>query len=244
MLEPYFWFILLALISEIIGTVSGFGSSILFVPMASLFFDFQTVLGITAVFHVFSNFSKIVLFRKGINVPIVLKLGLPAVVFVIIGAMLTSIIPIKIIEVLMNCILIVLALYLFINKNKTLESNNRNLFIGGVVSGFLGGVVGTGGAIRGLTLAAFNLSKDVFIATSAFIDLGVDASRAVVYIWNGYFEEKYIILIPSLIVVSIVGSYLGKVILKYTSELLFKKIVLVVIAITAGLQIIKFIYSF
>lgn len=79
MSENYFIFIALAFVSEILGTVSGFGSSILFVPVASVFFDFKTVLGITAVFHVFSNLSKIALFRKGVRKDIVLKLGIPAV---------------------------------------------------------------------------------------------------------------------------------------------------------------------
>ena len=55
----YFIFFLLALLAEIVGTISGFGSSILFVPLASLVLDFKVVLGITAVFHVFSNLSKI-----------------------------------------------------------------------------------------------------------------------------------------------------------------------------------------
>lgn len=66
-MDNYYSFIALALLSEIIGTVSGFGSSILFVPVASLFFDFKSVLGITAVFHVFSNLAKIYLFRQGFN---------------------------------------------------------------------------------------------------------------------------------------------------------------------------------
>jgi len=85
-MEKYYLLLILAFVSEIIGTVSGFGSSILFVPIASLYFDFKTVLGITAVFHVFSNLSKIALFRKGINKEIGFKLGIPAIVFVIIGA--------------------------------------------------------------------------------------------------------------------------------------------------------------
>ncbi len=66
MIDKYYLFVILALISEIIGTISGFGSSILFVPVASMFFDFKTVLGITAVFHVFSNLSKIALLASGI----------------------------------------------------------------------------------------------------------------------------------------------------------------------------------
>ena len=59
----YFIFFILALLAEIVGTISGFGSSILFVPLASLLLDFKIVLGITAVFHVFSNISKIFLFK-------------------------------------------------------------------------------------------------------------------------------------------------------------------------------------
>jgi hypothetical protein len=39
----------------------------LFVPLASIFIHFKLVLGITAVFHIFSNLSKIFLSQKGIN---------------------------------------------------------------------------------------------------------------------------------------------------------------------------------
>jgi len=37
MQENYYLFFILALLAEILGTVSGFGSSILFVPLASIF---------------------------------------------------------------------------------------------------------------------------------------------------------------------------------------------------------------
>lgn len=55
---------ILALLAEIIGTIGGFGSSLFFVPIAQFFFDTKTVLGLTAVFHVFSNSSKLFLFIK------------------------------------------------------------------------------------------------------------------------------------------------------------------------------------
>lgn len=238
--DKYYLFLVLAFLSEILGTVSGFGSSILFVPVASLFFDFKTVLGITAIFHVFSNLSKIALFRKGINKEIAIKLGIPAVIFVIIGAYLTTFIPTQQIELAMNLTLIVLAIYLIINFNKTLAQTNKNLYLGGIASGFLAGIAGTGGAIRGITLAAFQLPKDIFIATSALIDLGVDASRAIVYTSNGYFQKEYIFLIPFLVIISILGSFLGKIILKFTSEKLFRYIVLSVIIFTAAFQVIKY----
>ena len=236
-------FFFLAFLAEIIGTVSGFGSSILFVPLASAFFEFKTVLGITAVFHVFSNLSKIYLFRKGIQKEIVVKLGIPAVVFVILGAVLTNYIPQKEIELTMNGLILCLALFLLSGQAKKIKQNNQNLYTGGVISGFLAGLLGTGGAIRGLTLAAFQLEKDAFISTSAIIDFGVDLSRAGVYVWNGYVDTHYLFYIPILIVVSIIGSYVGKQILVHVSEKVFQIILLSIICLTALYQVIHFLMA-
>jgi uncharacterized membrane protein YfcA len=241
--EKYYIFVALAFISEILGTISGFGSSILFVPIASLFFDFKSVLGITAVFHIFSNISKIFLFRTGINRDIVIKLGVSAVIFVIIGAYITTLLPTKQIELIMNFILVFVAIYLIINFNKPIQQTDKNLYLGGVISGFIAGISGTGGAIRGITLAAFQLPKDSFIATSALIDLGVDTSRAIVYVSNGYFQKEFLFLIPFLIGISVLGSYVVKLVLKRTSETIFRYIVLGIIILTALIQIIKYYYK-
>jgi uncharacterized membrane protein YfcA len=238
--QGFYLFFLLALLAEIIGTISGFGSSILFVPLASIFIDFKLVLGITAVFHVFSNLSKIFLFQKGIHKNIALKLGIPAVVFVILGAYLTSIIPQKEIELSMNLIILALTLFLITGAGKKIKQTNFNLYTGGIISGFMAGLIGTGGAIRGITLAAFGLEKDIFIATSALIDLGVDSSRAIVYIWQGYFTQEHLILIPFLIAIAIVGSYLGKKILAFIPEKYFHYVVLGVIGTISILQTIQY----
>lgn len=61
-LDKSILFLLLALLAEIVGTIGGFGSSVFFVPFTNLFFDFHTVLGITAIFHLSSNISKILSF--------------------------------------------------------------------------------------------------------------------------------------------------------------------------------------
>lgn len=233
MVDYFILFLILAFLSEIIGTISGFGSSILFVPIASLFYDFHTVLGITAIFHVFSNCSKLLLFRKGISKYFLLRIGIPAVIFVGIGAYLSSIIPVSSLKVIMPIVLIIVAILLMFKKS-TLKKTFMNMFLGGSISGFLAGVIGSGGAIRGLVLMAFELGKDTFIATSAAIDLGVDVTRAFIYILNGFVKTEILSLIPFFIAVSFFGSYTGKLILKYVSEKYFKYLVLVVV-ISSGL---------
>ena len=76
-------FLILALLAEIIGTIGGFGSSVFFVPLGNFYFDFYSVLGLTALFHLSSNVSKLMLFKKGIDKKILINLGVPAIVFVV-----------------------------------------------------------------------------------------------------------------------------------------------------------------
>lgn len=232
-------FIFLALIAEILGTVGGFGSSLFFVPIASYFLEFHAVLGITAVFHVSSNITKIVFFRKGFDKKLVLSIGIPAVLFVIIGGVLSKYIPTQLLEITLAIFLIAVSLTLLIFKSLKVKPTIANSIVGGTASGLFAGLLGTGGAIRGITLAAFNLKTEVFIATSAVIDLGIDASRSVVYYFNGYVHKEDLYLIPILLVVSIVGTYIGKQILTKISENQFKSIVLILILFTGLITLYK-----
>lgn len=241
MMDHLFLFIILALIAEILGTMGGFGSSLFFVPMAGFFLDFYSVLGITALFHLSSNVSKIALFRHGFNKQLILRIGIPAVVFVIAGAYLSSFFDKRLLEIVLGVFLIGLSLVLLIATKLTIEPTLKNSLVGGALSGFTAGILGTGGAIRGLTMAAFSLPKDVFIATSAVIDLGIDFSRSVVYFSNGYMHWHDMYLIPVLILVSFAGTFLGQRILRLISDAQFKKLVLLLILgvglITLGRQL-------
>ena len=117
-MENLYLFIFLALLAEIAGTVGGFGSSLFFVPVASYFLDFPSVLGITALFHVSSNLSKIAFFRKGIDVMLIIYLGIPAVLFVIAGAWLTQFIATRILQMILSVFLIIISLFFYISKTR------------------------------------------------------------------------------------------------------------------------------
>jgi len=241
MIENLPLFIFLVLLAEIVGTIGGFGSSLFFVPIATYFLDFHSVLGITALFHVSSNLSKIILFRKGFDKKLVFSIGIPAVIFVIVGAYLSKLIDTTILEFSLAIFLIVVSLIFLIFKNLELKPTLPNAIGGGVISGFVAGLLGTGGAIRGLTLAAYNLKMEVFIATSAIIDLAIDSSRSVVYFFNGYMRKDLLYLIPILLVASIIGTYIGKKILTKISEIQFKYIVLLLILATGIITLVKVI---
>ncbi len=179
------------------------------------------------------------LFRKYFDWKIALKLGIPAIIFCTLGALLTNYIPQKEIELTMSILLAILAILLIWSYRIKIKNNNQNLIAGGVISGFLAGLIGTGGAIRGITLAAFNLEKNTLIGTSALIDLGVDSSRAVVYISSGYFLKEFIVLLPIFAGVSFLGSWIGKLLVDKLSQKVFKITLLSVVLIASLWQIVK-----
>lgn len=234
-------FLILALFAEIVGTVGGFGSSVFFVPIGNFYFDFYSVLGLTALFHLSSNVSKIVLFKKGLDKRLLLYIGLPSVVFVVIGGFLTKLIRTNILEFVLAIFLLITSLLFLFKKNLVVAPNKKNAISGGMLSGFSAGLLGTGGAIRGLTMAAFNLEKSVFIATSAFIDFLIDFSRMFVYYKNGYIHNHDAIYIPFLILIGIVGTFIGKKILSFISQDKFKSISLILIFVIGMATLFKVI---
>ena len=230
-------FIILSLLAEVLGTVGGFGSSVFFVPIANFFFDFQTVLGITALYHLSSNVTKIAFFKKGLDKHLIIYLGIPAIVFVLVGAYFSKFLDPRLLTYILGFFLIVSSLLFLIFKRLAVIANIKNAILGGTLSGLSAGLLGTGGAIRGITMAAFKLDKNKFIATSAMIDLGVDFSRTIVYFFNGYMHKDDMYLIPILIVVSIIGTWIGKKILFKISQDQFRNFVLTLILLIGILSV-------
>ncbi|MBP7515209.1 MAG: sulfite exporter TauE/SafE family protein [Flavobacteriales bacterium] len=219
-------FFVLLLTAEVLGTIGGFGSSMLVMPLAGLFMPFDQALGLTALFHVFSNGAKMLLFRQGVSWRLLLWLGIPAVIAVIAGARLTMFMDERIMGLVLGSLLVVMGVGLLWKSAWRLRPTNSNALAGGVISGFIAGIAGTGGAVRGITLAAFDLEKMVFVSTSAWIDMGVDVSRSVVYASQGFINAHVLTYLPAMSVASITGSWLGKRALERISQSSFRSIVL------------------
>ncbi len=242
-MEGIILFLLLALLSEVIGTVGGFGSSVFFVPLAGFFFDFQTVLGLTGLLHVFSNIAKLVMFRQHIQWNLIWKIGIPSVLLVILGAWLSSRVQFRYAELLLGLFCVFFAILFWFKPGLTIAPTTSNAVAGGSVAGFLAGFIGTGGAIRAMSLTSFALEKNVFIATSAAIDFGVDLSRSVIYVEEGYIKGDTWWYLPGLIVVAFLGSYIGKLLLNRVSQQWFSKIVLLFILLTGLIMLIRILPS-
>jgi len=158
-------------------------------------------------------------------------------VFVLAGAWLTTRVDFAYAKLILGIFLVLLSVWLLIKPNTEIKPTRKNSILSGAVAGFLAGFIGTGGAVRGLALAAFHLEKNFFVGTSAMIDFGVDLSRTIIYLDQNYLDRRLLINIPFMLVAAFAGSYLGKCILQKINQETFRKVVLVLILL-AGISVI------
>ncbi|MFT4309043.1 MAG: sulfite exporter TauE/SafE family protein [Candidatus Woesearchaeota archaeon] len=217
---------LAALIAEIAGTIAGFGSSTIFLPLSLFFMPFQSALIMVAIFHVFGNIGRISFFRKGVEWKLILRFGIPALILTVIGALLASYASTLWLLLGLGAFLLVFSILSLTLKEFRLKPNNATLTIGGILSGLFAGLLGTGGAPRAASLSAYNLEKEKYIATNAMIALGVDITRIIVYLNAGFLTQEYYNAIIPLFIVAIIGAYIGKRIVDHIPQSAFRTIVL------------------
>jgi uncharacterized membrane protein YfcA len=105
------------------------------------------------------------------------------------------------------------------------------------VSGFSTGLVGTGGALRGLALRTLSIEKNSFISLSASIDMGGDVLRAFIYLKNGFMDFNQWYYIPLLGFAAYVGSIVGKFFLNKINQVHFDKIISFIILLSGFLML-------
>jgi uncharacterized membrane protein YfcA len=124
-----------------------------------------------------------------------------------------------------------------------IEFGGNRLILGGVLSGFFGGLAGIQGAFRSAFLIKSGLSKEAFIATGVIIASLVDITRLSVYAsrFTSSGLSENVILLVSATLAAIAGAFAGKKLLKkvtFSSIRLLVAVMLILISIGLGTGII------
>jgi uncharacterized protein len=186
-----------ALLASGLTFFSGFGLGTLLLPAFALFFPVEQAVALTAIVHFLNNLFKLALVGRHAAWGVVLRFGLPAVVASLLGAWALvrlsgtnplftytafghdfKVMPVK---VVVGLLLLLFALIELIPRLRDLSFGPRYLPVGGLLSGFFGGLSGMQGALRSAFLARAGLSKEAFIATGVVIACLIDVSRLGVY---------------------------------------------------------------
>ncbi len=179
---------------------SGFGLGTLLLPVMAVFFPIDTAIALTAIVHLLNNLFKLALLGRYADRSSVLRFGLPAILAALAGARLLlwlsvlsplltyqflgrqfQVLPVKL---TVAFLMVFFALFDLLPRFAQISFDRKFLPLGGLLSGFFGGLSGHQGALRAAFLIKSGLSKETFIATGVVISLMVDIPRLVVYSAN------------------------------------------------------------
>jgi len=228
----YFIICIFALFGSGLTLFSGFGLGTILVPVFGLFFPIELAIALTAIVHFLNNLFKLALVGKHANKKIILQFGLPSLLASFIGAYLLNrisaaqalyvyewmgreymIMPVK---VLIALLLIFFALMDIVPRLANLQLDKKYLPLGGLLSGFFGGLSGNQGALRSAFLIKANLSKESYIATGVVIACVIDITRLSVYATH-VFNPSTLQNVPLLLAATLsafVGAYIGNKLVK------------------------------
>ena len=223
---------ILVLIASMVGTMTGFGTSTIMVPIFLLFSPLPQTLLFVGIIHWFGDLWKILLFKKGLNWKLILGFGISGIIASCIGASLTFQISEKLLMKILGGFLLAYVIFIFLKPGYRLAKNKKNMIAGGALSGFFAGIFGVGGAIRATFLTAFDLPKAMYISTAGSIALLIDSTRLITYLKGGTRLEP--LLLWSMIVfipVSFLGAKIAKRIVSHIPQKSFRLFITIFLAL-------------
>ncbi len=237
----YILIICFAFLSEILWTIAWFWSSSILLPILSNFLDFKNALLLVAIYHIFGNGSRLLMFYKHINKKILLIFGIPSILLTVFWAMLVEHIDQTILKFILWVVLVSFATFSLIKPEFKVKVNNYLWIIWWWLSGFTAWLIWTGGVLRWAFMTLFQLPKEQYIATIATVALIVDFTRIPIYFWNGFLDKKFYFLIPLLFITALFWSYIWKKIVKLIPEEVFRKIILILVILLSSIFIYQWI---
>jgi len=246
---------LLAFLFAVLTFFSGFGLGTMLTPIFMIFFPVDLAIGLTGVVHFFNNIFKLLLVGRKADKEVLLRFGVPAVLAAILGSWLLLQIPdqkalfsyqmlghsfeVFPVKLLISILIIIFASMDLIPYFSTLTFDKNKLPVGGILSGFFGGLSGNQGALRSAFLIKAGLSKESFIGTAVVVSTFVDVTRLSVYATKftkaGLGDNLLLVTFATLS--AIAGAFLGNKLLKKVTFRFLQvsvSILLIIVSIALG----------
>lgn len=223
---------LITFVTAILTFFSGFGLGTILAPVFALFFPIDIAIALTGVVHFTNNVFKITLVGRNADFKVLARFGIPAIIAAFGGAWLLmkiadlpgiyeysrwgNLYVISPVKLIIGLLLIGFSVIEVLPSAQAIQFGRDKLILGGVLSGFFGGLTGIQGALRTAFLMKSELSKEAFVATGVVIASLVDFTRLTVYAsrFTSAHMQENILLLVSATLAAIAGAILGKKLLK------------------------------
>ncbi|MCK5573575.1 MAG: sulfite exporter TauE/SafE family protein [Bacteroidetes bacterium] len=238
-----------SLAASLLTLFSGFGLGTLLLPAFLLFFPVDIAVAMTAVVHFLNSIFKLLLLGKHADRRVVVRFGVPAITASFLGAIVLvhaaglppvggyslfgSTYQVLPVHLLMGVLIVVFAILEGVPLLHTTTLSGQHLIVGGLMSGFFGGLSGHQGALRSAFLIRVGLSKEAFIATGVVIACLVDITRLGVYVQRYTVDGlgSHIGLLLAAVGSAYLGAYVGSRLMKKVTMRSIQKIVAVLLVL-------------
>ena len=246
---------LVAVLVSVLTLFSGFGLGTALMPAFALFFPVPVAIAATAVVHLANNIFKVFLVGRKADWGVVARFAIPGAVAALIGAALLNLFAhlsalhtyqlgghkydVTVVKVVIGVLIIGFALFELLPRFRRLSFDRKYLPLGGLLSGFFGGLTGNQGALRSAFLIKSGLEKEAFIGTGTVSAVIVDIARMLVY-GLSFYTSKFAdlggiwALVLAATLAAFLGAFMGKRLVK-TITLGAIQLIVVIMLVMIGL---------
>lgn len=230
---------------------SGFGLGTLLMPAIALFFPLPIAIAVTAVVHLANNLFKTALVGRKADWPVVLRFAIPGAIAAMVGAALLNSLAqlppvfqynlfgqtheVGRVNLVIGLLIVVFAVLDLFPRFRQLVFDRKYLVIGGLLSGFFGGISGMQGALRSAFLMKAGMSTEAFVGTNTVSAVIVDLARLLVY-GIGFYTTSFAVVtqMRGLILAATAAAFLGS----FFGTRLLRKVTFRTIQIIVGVLLI------
>lgn len=250
-----------ALVVAALTLLTGFGLGSLLLPVFAFLLPIELAVAATAVVHLANNLFKLGLVGRGARPLLVLRFGVPAVAAAVPGAWLLAALAaeppllgyelagrsfqVTPVELVIAAVMAVFALLDLHPALDRIALPARYLPLGGVASGFFGGLSGHQGALRAVFLSRADLTGKQYVGTNVVLAVLVDLARLAVYsgafgagdlrVLSDHLDHLFVATGAAFLGSFVASRLLGRVTMVHLRRLVGGLLLLIAVGIASGL---------
>ncbi|MCU1221463.1 MAG: hypothetical protein JWN42_2660 [Candidatus Angelobacter sp.] len=218
--------LLAAILAGAIASLSGFGIGSVLTPLLALTLGTKEAVVAVSIPHLVATAIRFWNLRDKIDRHLLKNFGLTSAAGGLLGALLGSRFSSPILAYILGALLVFAGFMGLTGLGKKMRFGTKVAWLGGALSGLLGGLVGNQGGIRSAALLGFNLEPKTFVATATAIALIVDGARMPIYFFT---SPQTVHRLGGLIAIMVagvtIGTLVGERVLARIPESYFRRLV-------------------
>lgn len=215
-----------AILAGAIAALSGFGIGSILTPLLALGVGMKQAVVAVSIPHLLATAIRFWDLRHKVDLHLLKNFGVASAGGGLLGALLGSRFGSPVLAYLLGGLLVFAGLSGLTGLSRKMRFGRRIAWLGGAISGLLGGLVGNQGGIRSAAMLGFNLDARAFVATATAIALIVDGARMPVYfVTSPETVQRLGTWIAIMAAGVVIGTLLGGSILARIPEIWFRRLV-------------------